>query len=799
MKHAFLWLIFLCPFYLCSQAQNKIPTPNQQQAQPRKQTQKFTISGYITDKDNGENLIGANVFNRLSSSGTSSNNFGFFSLSLPSDSVKLVCTYVGYKPTEISFYLQKDTILHFSLEGARYLQEVVVSAHEEEAIQESSQMSAINIPIAQIKSMPALLGEVDIFKVLQLLPGVQSGNEGSSGLYVRGGGPDQNLILLDGVPVYNASHLFGFFSVFNADAIHKVELVKGGFPARYGGRLSSVIDINMKEGNRQKFAGEGSLGLISSRLTLEGPIVRDRSSFIISGRRTYIDMLTTPLMKAFSDEFVAGYYFYDLNAKINYKIGEKDRIYLSAYMGNDKGYGRTEYNTGLDKTENEFGLQWGNLTAALRWNHIISSKLFSNLSLNYSRYHFNLFTQHKYIPHEKEKQAEESVFQYGQFMSAIQDWGAKVDFDYLPNPNHYIRMGTSAVSHRFSPGAFALNTNQMADTSYGAIPMYGNEFTGYIEDDIRLGRRIKLNAGLHFSAFQVEDVFYPSLQPRLSTRYLIKPTLALKASYARMTQFIHLLSNSGIGLPTDLWVPATGQIRPQESQQVALGIASSKYEGFELSVEAYYKAMENVIEYMEGANYFSFDSNWQDKVVIGSGESYGAEFFVQKKQGKFSGWIGYTLSWTNRQFEELNNGNPFPFKYDRRHDISMAAMHKLNDKIDISLSWVYGSGSAVTMPIGSYLYADQHFNTADQFWGRDVELYGERNGYRMRAFHRLDVSVSMSKQNKWGIRKWNFGLYNAYSRRNPFFIDVRHLEGKRKFLEVSLFPVIPGVSYGFKF
>lgn len=761
--------------------------------------QKYTISGYIKDKNSGESLIGANVLSQPGLSGTSSNNFGFYSLTLPSDSVRLVGTYVGYKPTEHHFYLKKDTVIHFELEGHSYLQEVVVTA-KEEAIQESSQMSSIQVPVAQIKSMPALLGEVDVLKVLQLLPGVQSGSEGSSGLYVRGGGPDQNLILLDGVPVYNASHLFGFFSVFNADAIRHVELIKGGFPARYGGRISSVIDVNMKEGNMKEFVGEGSIGLISSKLTFEGPIIKDRTSFIVSGRRTYIDLFTTPLFKAFSEGVVVGYYFYDLNTKVNHKIGPNDRIYLSAYLGNDKAYGKSEYEFGSGKAKDNFGLRWGNITSALRWNHIVSPKLFSNFTLTYSRYRFNIYNSFENIPAHSGTAEDEYFYSYSQYHSGIEDWGAKADFDFIPDPAHYIRAGAGAIYHTFSPGAFGIKSTELTDTTYGASHTYAYEFSSYIEDDFKAGSQLKINAGMHFSAFQVEGVLYPSLQPRLSSRYLITPELSLKASFTRMTQFIHLLTNAGIGLPTDLWVPVTAKVRPQQSNQVALGLARNIHDSYEFSVEGYYKQMENVIEYKEGADYLNVDSKWQEKVEVGNGESYGAEFFIQKKEGNFTGWIGYTLSWTSRQFQNLNNGHPFPYKYDRRHDIGLSTSYKFNEKIDLSFAWVFGTGNALTLPIGSYLSVDRSFNSWNNSYNpKEIHLYGERNAFRMRAYHRLDLGVSFSKQKKWGMRKWSFGLYNAYSRRNPFFMDVSHYKGRKTFIQVSLFPVVPSVLYSFKF
>jgi hypothetical protein len=762
--------------------------------------QKYTISGYVRDKSSAESLIGANVFEKRLLSGTTTNTYGFYSLTLSSDSVSIIFSYVGYTPIEVKFFLGRDTTINAELGGTSFLNEIVVTAEASDPIQERTQMSTISVPIAQIKSMPALLGEVDVLKVLQLLPGVQSGTEGASGLYVRGGGPDQNLILLDGVPVYNASHLFGFFSVFNADAINNVELIKGGFPARYGGRLSSVIDISLKEGNMKKFQGEGSIGLISSKLTLEGPIIKDKTSFIVSGRRTYIDILTRPLIKAAGDGEVVGYYFYDLNTKLNHKFSDKDRLYLSVYLGDDKFYAKYKYdetyNDQTYKSDENAGIAWGNITTALRWNHMINQKLFSNTTLTYSRYRFNTFMEEK--SERTFNGNTEKEFYSLKYISGIQDYAAKIDFDYLPNPNHYIRFGSSAIRHSFNPGAFGYKETQQTDTTFGAQKMYAMEFAVYAEDDIKINDRLKLNAGVHFSGFGVENRFYNSLQPRVAARYLITPTLSYKISYNRMNQFIHLLTNSGIGLPTDLWVPSTGLIRPQRAEQVAIGLAKNLKSTYEISLEGYFKKMNNLIEYKEGASFFNIDKDWQGKIESGEGRSYGAELFLQKKYGSVTGWLGYTLSWSDRTFQNLNFGQTFPYKYDRRHDVSMTMMKKLGKKIEFSTAWVYGTGSAVTLPVASYYEGHGMVNDG-------ILDYGYRNAFRMRSYHRLDVSFSFVKTTRWGERRWTLGAYNVYNRKNPFYIDVKrkynsdYTSSFNQFVQYSLFPIIPSVSYSFKF
>lgn len=768
--------------------------------------QRYSVSGYVRDAESGESLIGANVLNLKSLEGTAANTYGFYSLTLNADSVHLRFSYVGYEAQGQRLLLTKDTTLQISLKPVNQLEEVVVKA--DRPIEESTQMSRIDLPVAQIKALPALLGEVDVLKAIQLLPGVQSGTEGSSGIYVRGGGPDQNLILLDGVPVYNASHLFGFFSVFNADAINRVELVKGGFPARYGGRLSSVIDISMKEGNMKEFHGEGGIGLIASRLTLEGPIIKDKASFIVSGRRTYLDILARPIINAQTDgDATAGYYFYDLNGKINYKFSEKDRLYLSAYLGDDRFYTRNKDSYWNDdafyENEGRAGLNWGNITTALRWNHMINQKLFSNTTATYSRYRFNtLMSESETVTFEGKSETETFKLEY---LSGIEDLSLKTDFDYLPNPDHYIRMGTNVIHHTFSPGAVAFSNIFEGDTTVGADPTYAIEHAVYVEDDFKVNDRLKVNAGLHFSGFAVEDQYYPSLQPRLSARYLLRPSLSVKASYSHMAQFIHLLTNSGIGLPTDLWVPTTDRIKPQYSRQVALGLAKTFQNKYEVSMEGYYKDMDNLIEYKEGASFLNLESDWQQKVTSGRGWSYGVETFIQKKAGKTTGWLGYTLSWTERQFDELNNfGEVFPYKYDRRHDLSLVVQHKFSPRIELSGTWVYGTGNAVTLPTGNYMSAPDFSSPVHESnWYRynyPVRNYSKRNEYRMPSYHRLDIGLSLNKKTKWGKRSWVFGVYNAYNRQNPFYIDVtRDENGHKQFTQYSLFQIIPSISYNFSF
>ena len=769
--------------------------------------QRHSVSGYITDAESGESLIGANVLNVPSREGSAANTYGFYSLTLQDGSVELRVSYVGYESQLVSFRLSKDTVMHVQLQPVNRLQEVVVQA--DRPIEENTQMSRIDVPIAQIKALPALLGEVDVMKAIQLLPGVQSGSEGSSGLYVRGGGPDQNLILLDGVPVYNASHLFGFFSVFNADAINKVELVKGGFPARYGGRLSSVIDISMKEGNMKEFHGEGGIGLVASRLTLEGPIKKDKASFIVSGRRTYIDILARPIIQAQTEgDGIAGYYFYDLNGKINYKISDNDRLFVSAYLGDDRFYLRDKWAYQDGQTNYEYedraGLNWGNITTALRWNHVVNKKLFSNTTLTYSRYRFNTAISEE-VTSTSGNSTNKEKFSL-EYLSGIRDFSVKADFDYLPGPDHYIRAGVNGIHHTFEPGAIAYRDTFEGDTTLGAVPTYALEHAVYIEDDFKISDQLKVNAGLHYSGFAVNEKYYPSLQPRLSARYLIGTDISLKASYAHMAQFIHLLTNSGIGMPTDLWVPSTDKIEPQYSSQVVLGVAKTLDKRYEFSLEGYYKKMRNLIEYKEGASFLNVDKNWENKVTTGDGWSYGVEAFIQKKAGNTTGWLGYTLSWTNRQFAALNFGEIFPYKYDRRHDLSLAITHKFTKRIELSGAWVFGTGNAITLPVAQYAEGwdglNHFYPQYQEDWYFDkVSVYSDRNEYRMPAYHRMDLSISFFKETSWGERRWVVGVYNLYNRQNPFFVDIGYDEETQKMVykQYSLFQLIPSVSYNFKF
>ena len=642
--------------------------------------ERITISGFVKEKGSQELLPGVNVYLPDTPYGAVTNTYGFYSLTIPaSDSAQIIYSFVGYESVVRKVRLIQNTTIDIVLETINQLEEVVVSSRrEEDYVSHSAQMSQIEIPISQIKKIPAFFGEKDVLKVLQLMPGVQKGTEGQTGLYVRGGGPDQNLIILDDAVVYNANHLFGFFSIFNSDALKSVELTKGGFPARYGGRLSSVLEMNMKEGNKEALHGEGGIGVISSRLTLEGPLSKGKSSFLISGRRTYIDLLAKPFIarnqRGDADQVKPGYYFYDLNAKINYDLGSKDKLYLSGYFGRDKFYANeTDLNN-----ESRAGLDWGNRTATLRWNHLLNQKLFVNTSFIYSNFNFGVSNYNRGFNTDGSTREEYNL----RYTSRIRDWGIKTDLDFYPSTKHTIKFGAQATFHRFIPSTLAIQGSLIdASLDRSVTPVNTLEAGIYMEDTWQATDALKMNAGLRISSFQTKSKNYIRPEPRFSGALRLVKDFSLKASYAQMNQYVHLLSNTGLGLPTDLWVPTTDRVAPQQSRQVALGLAKDlEKPSLTLTLEGYYKKMNHILNYKEGASFLSISGenanelSWEDNVTAGKGWSYGAEFLIHKKTGRFSGWIGYTLSRTKWQFSELNFGKTFYPRYDRRHDLSVVGI-----------------------------------------------------------------------------------------------------------------------------
>jgi hypothetical protein len=779
--------------------------------------QRFTVSGYVYEKGSRETLIGVNVYEPSLRQGSTSNTYGFYAITLPAGEIELFFSYVGYQTEVRELNLASHFRLDIELQSSVELQEVVVSDEYLTRPTQVTQMSRLEIPISQALNIPSLLGEKDLFKVLQLMPGVQSGTEGTSGFYVRGGGPDQNLIILDDAIVYNASHLFGFFSVFNGDAVKNMELYKGGFPARFGGRLSSVLDIQMKDGNKERFAGEAGIGLISSRLTLEGPIVKDKASFLVSGRRTYIDILTRPLM---DQDGRGGYFFYDLNTKLNYDINQNNRIFASAYFGRDKFYFIDAYSDQYMKRRSEGGLYWQNATATLRWNHIFNQKMFANASLIFSDYTLRIYNEESWTPRYTNNP---HVFEL-KYSSGIRDLGLKYDLSWFPLPGHHFRAGFQVLHHTFTPSAIVLRDDDIGKIERNAEIHRSLESGIYVEDIISISDFLKINPGLRYSLFTSGGRNYQYLEPRISSNLLIFPEFSWKASFASMTQYVHLLSTTGIGLPTDLWVPSTEVIEPQKTWQLATGFAYDLLgPNIEISLEGYYKKSDRIIGYREGASFLYIDDpenaesfSWEDNITRGEAWAYGLEFLVHRKQGKFSGWVGYTLSWAQQRFDELNFGEKFWARYDRRHDISLVGIYQVSPAATLSATWVYATGNAFDLSTGRFpvafnpLFHDHYLQDYHHWWG-SANIYDKKNSFRAASYHRLDFGVQFHKQKTFfgspATRTIEIGLYNAYSRKNPFFYfwqtrydsNGTEFTQKNTLMQVSLFPVIPSITYNLKF
>jgi hypothetical protein len=751
---------------------------------------KLSISGYVNDESTGETLIGANI--RLQNGvGTVTNTYGFYSLSIPAGKYELIISYVGYESQEKTIDLSSDLRLNINLnpEGLE-LREVVISARAEDANVKSTEMGTVGLAMENIKKLPALMGEVDILKTIQLLPGVLSAGEGNAGFYVRGGGPDQNLVLLDEAVVYNSGHLLGFFSVFNADAIKNTTLIKGGMPANYGGRLSSVVDIQMKEGNDKNYVLEGGIGAIASRLTFQGPIVKDKSSFIVSARRTYVLDLAQPFLKGGAFEGT-NYYFYDINAKANYRFSDKNRLFFSTYFGRDVLQFRS------NAQDFFFDLPYGNATATLRWNHLFNDKLFMNISAIYNDYDFGF-------------NGGQGEFKVDVF-SGVRDWNAKIDFDYFPAPGHNIKFGVNYTYHRLTPNV-ANATDGTQTFSNDLESRFAHESAIYLLDNFDLNKRLSLNTGLRFSSFSqlgpytsrldgeeygTGDIVktYYGLEPRLALTYNLTPSSSVKGGVTVANQYLHLVSNSTSTLPTDVWVPSSEIVKPQVGIQYALGYFKNfKDNTFEGSVEVYYKDLRNQVDYRE--NYVDNIANdLEAEFVFGKGRAYGVEWFLQKRKGDFNGWIGYTLSRTERIFPDINDGQPYPAIYDRRHDLSVVANYEINAKWEVGGVFIYGSGNAFT-PIESLYFIDRY----------PVQQYGARNSARLQDYHRMDFSVTyVPKPESKGrfSSSWNFSIYNVYSRQNPFFVyydfetDDANGTAEASAYKVSLFPIIPSITWNF--
>ena len=800
--------------------------------------ERYTISGYVTDAESGERLIGAAVYDTISHQGTVTNTAGFYSLTLTNTAhCALVASYVGYAPSK-PYIANQDRTHHFVLSSTTKLQEVTVTGHQSVSAPDNVQMSAIEVPVTQILAIPALGGEVDVLKAIQLLPGVQASGEGSAGLYVRGGGPDENLITLDGAPLYNINHAMGMFSVFNADAIKNVTLYKGNFPARFGSRLSSVIDVRQKEGNNTFWHGGISVGLISSKLNLEGPIFgkaqldslkqgyspRAKTTFNISARRTYFDAFMAPLVHALSTReggttsVWPGYYFYDINAKLSHTFSDKDRITVGLYNGADVEYVYIKENEDrYDRSQMNMHYSWGNTLAAVDWQHTINHQLFLNTRVHYSGYYCHL-NQSMNVVNGSPDEEGTTFDQRMSYGSMIHDVSVSSHLEYSPNQRHRVLAGIEYTYHHFRPSVqnhFMLSGSDTTDvvlkedTTLGGDVLHGHEVAAYIEDTWTPTKWFRLNYGARFSMYGINGKVYPSAEPRIGMRFLLHKDVALKLSYSYMSQYVHLLSNSQVSMPSDLWVPVTKNIPPMRSMQVAGGVSYNICNQVELSVEGYYKRSLNLLEYKEGASFMGYTGDWQQQVEVGNGWSYGVELLVQRKVGPVTGWIGYTWSRSMRQFDNINEGKPFHAKYDREHDLSITLQYQITPRFDVAGTWVYGTGSRGT------LVTQEYWDNQAGIW---ATYYNERNGYQMPDYHRLDLAMNFHFPHKrsekgskgketgyYGRGGWlrnaehilNISCYNVYCRMNPVYIEQEMSSGK--LYQVSIFPVLPSISYYFKF
>ena len=763
-------------------------------AQEDAKTEKYTVSGYLSDGSSGEKLIGATILVKELGSGTTANLYGFYSITLEEGNYTLIYSYLGFGSITKTIHLDKNQKINLELmpEGVLIDGGVTIEGEKEDRNVSSVEMSVVNMKMETIEKIPALMGEVDVIKAIQLLPGVQTVGEGTSGFFVRGGGMDQNLILLDEAPVYNASHLLGFFSVFNQEAVKDVKLYKGGIPAEFGGRLSSVLDIRMKDGNAKKLAWSGGIGTISSRLTLEGPLVKDKSSFMISGRRTYLDLF----LKAAPDEDLrdAQLYFYDLNAKMNYTLDDRNRIYISGYFGRDV----------LGERRN-FKMSWGNATTTARWNHLFNDKLFSNVTLIYTDFDYFL--------------GEPSGSEAFEWTSRIRDYAAKLDFNYYMNPKNTVKFGASSTYHRFKPGTARGLGDETIFQELKQPNYNGLEYSVYISNEQRITPKLTAIYGLRYSLFQNigsatiynfddnynkidstvyarGDIFnsYHGLEPRAGLKYSVTQESSVKLSYNRTRQYLHLASNSTSASPLDIWIPSTPNVKPQIADQLALGYFRNFQDNtFEASAEVYYKEMQNVIDFRDHAQLL-LNPRLEGELRFGDAWAYGLELLLKKQKGRLTGWASYTLSRAERKIPEINGGRVYPARYDKTHDLSLVGSYDLSDRWSISANWVYGTGAAVTMPTGRFEYG-----------GMIVPVYSDRNSERLPAYHRLDLAASLQGKRNESRRwqgEWVFSLYNAYFRKNVYAINFRQDEADptKTFAEKTyLFGIIPAVTYNFQF
>ncbi len=785
-----------------------------------------TVSGYITDQSSGETLIGAGVLVEGSGkkvrTGAVTNAYGYYTLTIPKGKTSLQYSYVGYESVVLDMDLLRDTTLNVVLKPSAEIREATVVAQKDAGIQ-STYLGAIDIPLVHIQKTPVLFGEADVLKAIQLMPGVQGGNEGFTGLYVRGGGPDENLILLDGVPIYNVDHMLGILSVFQTEAVKKVTLYKGSFPARYGGRVSSIVDIRTNDGNMKETHGSIGVGALTEKFHLEGPIIKDKLSYSLSARGLHT-ILFDPLIRFYGKriekgtEMYVNYFFYDLNGKITWRPTDKDRFFLSSYNGRDQmGVKFTEDTSyyseleGFDRTK--MGLGWGNNVVSLRWNHVFSSQLFANTTIAFNRYRMMMNSGMR----SQGTNYDGTRYRYDfdiDYISGIRDWSGKLDFDYVPSPRHLIKFGAEYLHHTFLPQTLTTLTyaeeggekEEASDTYGNTKPYKGHDVSVYAEDDFSLTDRLTVNPGFHLSLFSTEGKNYWSLQPRLSAKYAWDGGWSLKAGYARMAQYVHLLSSAQVSLPIDLWVPITKDIKPVTSDQFSAGVYFDGIKGWEFSVEGYYKSMHNILEYKDGTVMVATNSGWETRVEMGNGRAMGLEFFAQKTAGKATGWIAYTLAKSDRQFPDgtINLGERFPYKYDRRHNFNINVNYQVTPRIDLSATFVFATGGTTTLPV-----RQTGILAPGQGYVQSADFVEHRNNYRLPPSHHLNVGANFHKQKRHGERIWTLGIYNVYRQLNPNLVFL-HYETSRPRPEaepetrlvmekVTILPFVPSVSYTYQF
>ena len=757
----------------------------------------YTISGYVFDKNNGEKLIGATVFCRYNKRGTATNDYGFFTLTLPEDSLHLEIRYVGYKNYKEQTINKANSFKIISLEPRVDLKEIEI---RDEGISKSEQKpNGFYFNLRGIKDIPSFMGETDILRAMQMVPGVQGAVESVGGINVRGGGTDQNLVLVDGVPVYNIVHVFGLFSIINPGAVNSVEIIKGGFSAKYNGRLSSILDIKLKDGNNQKISGKVNIGMLLSSATIEGPLLKNKSSFLVSFRRTYFDAFYQPI-QYFSNrknvnDYSGWYYFYDVNAKVNFKIGNRDKISVNYFSGVDRGR-ITEKQTFSDtvKFNHVKNLKWSTMMSSARWDHILTDKVFMVTTIGITEYSTQFEDELNWETTIKPK-VNLSSLDYTQ-TSGNRDLFVKSIFDINKIENHQIKTGADLIYHHYNTGTLnykAKDANTDQDTSIGDKQIYSDEEVVYLEDNWKPNRRLNLNFGLSFNSINVKKTRYHLLQPRISGNYAFTNNFYINTSFTRMQQNLQILPNNSIGLPIDIWIPVTDYLKPQISDQFTFGIGYYFKNKYKLSVEGYYKSMKNLVELKEGAFFVFGGYDWDKSFYTGKGLARGIEVMLEKQTGKVKGWVGYSLSKSDRQFQSINNGHAFPFKYDRRHQISVLLKFPTTKKHwNFSVSWLFSSGSPVTVPTSVYTINNKTYYE-----------FTQRNNIRMSNYHRMDLAFTKTIVFNKNTRVWNIGAYNLYSHVNPLFIStsflVSNTSSKLKFYEVGLLPLIPFISYEISF